>query len=117
MRVYKQCQIWIIVGLFASGCSSKIQRLEGTTWRSGGREIKFLSNATLEFRLDYRYKKKFLGVTYYEGTYSVSGDKLTIRLEDKDRGNITYNKIVIDGDRMTIVDPEGGEEMVFEKVK
>src|SRR5260370_745318 len=123
----------VTVALFAFGCSSKIPALEGTTWRSVGKkkqgvldssqtgiQIEFFSDNTLEYRLDYRLKGRYPGTTDFKGTYSTSGYRLTITLEDEKRGNVTFKKVVIDGDRMTLVAPDDagpeGAEMVFEKV-
>jgi hypothetical protein len=107
--------------LLAFGCSPGSSAVEGTKWQSVGRtvggeyggndtmEVEFLKDRKAEFRLRFTSRK-------YTGTYSGSGNKLSMHLADRKGKPVNFDRVLIEGDRMTMQDPEGGE-LVFEKVK
>lgn len=118
MRSLKLLSRALIVTIFViTGCSSSnTGKIEGTRWRSdevkeGKKIVSPLGTRQLEFRAD-RSMTFQDGSQSSFGTYSLgSGNSVTFKLK-KDVGGSKSpaSKIIIDGDKLTLVKTDGTEE-------
>jgi len=118
MRSLKLLSLAAIVACLAvAGCSShNTGKIAGTRWRSdqvkeGKKIISPLGTKQLEFRMDGTMTFQD-GSQSSIGTYALgSGDKITFKLK-KDVGGSKSpaSKIIIEGDKLTLVKTDGTEE-------
>lgn len=108
--------------LFSFGCSSNNKgRIEGTKWSSlaatvqgvtlpaGARYLEFGPDGKLVYKAD---------TEPLHGTYALGlGPAVTFNLEKEVNGRkIHAQKVVIDGDRLTLTDPDGSE-VAFQRLR
>jgi hypothetical protein len=101
--------------LFSFGCSSSNKgKIEGTKWTSLAATVKGESLPAGARGLEFDKDSKMVyttGQQPYTGTYSLGmGPAVTFNLEKEvDGRKIHPEKIVIDGDQLTLTDPDGSE--------
>jgi hypothetical protein len=131
MRLFRLLGLAILlVTPFALGCSSSLKgKIEGTKWSSLEMTLKNGMKApagfmTIEFRTDGVVVMK-VGLPggpskTSTGKYSLGwGDRVTMNMDEAvdDKGTKTLaDRVVINGDRMTMTDPDGSK-FEFERVK
>jgi hypothetical protein len=105
---------------FLVGCSSSNKgQIEDTKWTSqaatGQEETAPADAMQLEFRKDHQIILK-RGKEIHKGTYALGmGPTVTLTFEDDYEGRkIHAEKIVINGDRLTMTNPNG-TQMTFQK--
>lgn len=107
-----------------AGCSSGNKtRLEDTRWTSAATTINGQALDAGAVRLEFKPDGKFVWEIRdqpvpYEGKYTLeSGDTVIFRFNEDFEGKREHSrKVVIDGDRLTMTDPEG-RQMTFYKDK
>ena len=101
--------------LFSFGCSSSNKdRIEGTKWTSLAATVKGESLPAGARYLEFSKDSKMVYTTGgqpHTGTYSLGlGPTVTFNLEKEvDGRKIHPEKIVIDGDRLTLTEPDGSQ--------
>jgi hypothetical protein len=108
--------------LLSLGCSSSNKgRIEGTKWTSLATTVKAESLPAGARYLQFDKDGKMVYTVNSQpcnGTYALGlGPTVTFNLEkDVDGRKIHPRKIVIDGDRLTLTDPDGSEVM-FQRIQ
>lgn len=104
--------VFVGVFLFACGCSSSNKgQIEGTKWTSQTT----VGTMQLEFAKDHKLVLK-RGTEAHKGTYALGmGPAVTLTFEDDYEGRkIHAEKIVINGDQLTITS-SNGTQTTFQK--
>ncbi len=103
----------VLVILVAAGCSSNRGKLEGTRWTSEETTVRGQHQpagfGTLEFRDDGTLVYQLQGLPTATGRWSLSpGSNVVFRFDEPLRGRKVHTeKIVLDGDRLTMTDSDG----------
>jgi hypothetical protein len=106
--------------IVAAGCSSNKSKIESTTWASAATTVEDREVPAGERRLQFG-KDGHLFYTIegklYKGNYTLGmGPSVTFTLEEDLEGRkIHPQKIVIDGDRLTLTNADG-KGLMFQKV-
>jgi hypothetical protein len=113
---------WIAALLLAAGCSSSNKgKIEGTKWSSQATTLKGQAVSAGLMQLHFQPDGKMIlkrGNESYTGTYSLGmGPTVTFQFEQEFNGRkIHAEKIVINGDELTLTDSDG-KELPFRKLK